>query len=137
MESQVAVWDHILPTTFKFCLVVLALSFFGCASERTGAQVASSLRSGQTRDEVFAVLRNGGHAEVVADLRRPLSEDWTEVIPEEAYRKPLLAFEAKTRAPVVEYVRVDRFWGLFGFDLFHLYFDQDDRLLGFRQEHFN
>jgi hypothetical protein len=132
----VAVGNHKQGATIIW-LVVLALSLFGCASERTAAEVSSHLQSGQARDEVFAVLKQAGHASVDADLRRPPSGDWIGTIPQEQYRKLLHAFEAKKGAPVVEYVRVDRVWGLFGLDVFHLYFDQDDRLLGFVYEHIN
>jgi hypothetical protein len=50
---------------------------------------------------------------------------------------PMLIHEARQRTQSDRYVRVHRVWGLFGDDVFDLYFGDDDWLLAFRQEHVN
>jgi hypothetical protein len=112
---------------------VALLALAGCVSPILADQfdVATKLVPGQSEELVLLVLRDEAEVEVRETLRRPPSGNWGEVIANDRVLGALLVAESRTGRKVERSLRVERFWGFRGWEIYHLFFDGQDKLAGF------
>lgn len=115
-------------------LALLALAA-GCALVDDRSGVEDSLVPGHRKADVFERLGSGAsEVKVMADVLRPASGDWEEVIDDPAVLGGLIAADARSERPVMEYLYLRRRWSGFRIDDYHLFFDDRDRLIVWYRE---
>jgi hypothetical protein len=117
------------------CAVVgfALLASAGCVSPILADEfdVATKLVPGQSQELVLLVLRDEAEVEVRGTLTRPSSGNWGEIIANDRVLGALLVGESRTGHKVEKSLRVERFWGFRGWEIYHLFFDEQDKLVGF------
>ena len=124
---------------FKIISILLMLLCVGCSllGGKTGSMVATRLRLGMTKDEVFQALRQGATSVKEKSYRSLNDQTWDNIIESKPVLTALKEAEEETGIKVHKYIEVYRTWGMAGFDIFHLFLSADETLIGYNQQHIN
>lgn len=93
--------------------------------------VATRLAPGQSEELVLLLLRDDAEVEIRETFHRPESGNWGTVMANDRVLGALLVAESRTQRTVQKVIRLERFWGFQGWEIYHLFFDGQDKLVGF------
>lgn len=118
-----------MPTLLGVAIAAAA----GCVSPILADQydVATKLVPGQTEQLILVLLRDDAEIEVREAFQRPPSGNWGDVVANDQVLGSLLVAESRTGRSVERVMRLERFWGFQGWEIYHLFFDAESRLVGF------
>lgn len=128
-----------LITMLGLCVVAL-LPLNGCYAflgVKHNYIVAKNLKPTMTKEESLATLNDGGVASVKNSLFSPESSNWGDVIADDSVLASLLLSQSRTNQKVNEVLMVTRCWGFMGYGVFHLFFDKEEKLVGYHLRHIN
>lgn len=119
-------------------LVFIITGCYSIMGVETGHYVGVKLAEGQRIDEILKILSEGkGNIGTQTAYSKPESGYWSDVIKNDRVLAHLLATQDKKHKQIYECISVGRGWGFLGFDVFHLFFDENKTLVDYYMEHFN